>query len=775
MKCIIQKCIIICMVLMVTSTAFSVAVTAIETGSTTSSTVISNRLQTTKTDNWGTVAKVDNPLANEKAFGYAKTNLSIDALKKIKAEPKASNDPIIKIANDNNIGQTDKKKPDFRESIIVYFKEMPGSMDKFASSYGVTPLFVKDDIRMAAFESSPQKEPGITSKSTKDSIEKISKDPIVESVKEDTSMFINKKSQIKAEANIVTPKDCDRNGTIYSQNKVVVGFWRFPASLDKFAEKYGGKLIDLTDGDLSLQKAVFETSNSTDFINKISNDPYIKYAYPDMVVGHVTGYTPNDAYWNTDYHWGQKNIYCPEAWDYQKGSTSIRIAIVDTGVDDTHPDLHGRVVKGADYINGGNDPIDDNGHGTEMAGIAAAIMDNSIGFAGVSQSTILSIKSMDSAGNVWTNALVEGINYAAENSAKIISISAESDNFDGLQQAIDDAYVNHGCVIVASTGNDGIEVAKYPAAFDNVIAVGAIDKNGARWSNSNYGSYIDLMAPGFQVGTTNRMNAGPGMQYVAIDGTSPAAAFVSGVAALVLAENPTMPQYKVREYLINSAQDLGPSGFDNQYGYGKVNAYGAVTWARMTAAGSFSIPDTNYGVGLQLSVPANSYVTTVMAGNENSDFDIVAKWNAWPTSSDYDAISQSDGCLEGILTPAGSGTLYIIVYSYSGSGNFKIWSVSGRASSSQLSMGTLPGPGYVGISTYTGNGKGYVFNSGPDGSNFDLYTKWNAQPTPYSYDALGNSPEAQEYAGPVLNSGTLYSAVFANSGSGEFRTISAIF
>ncbi|AFC99062.1 hypothetical protein Mtc_0291 [Methanocella conradii HZ254] len=176
--------------------------------------------------------------------------------------------------------------PQDREDVIVYFKEMPSSIEEFASSYGVTPIFVKDDIKMAAFETSPTRVPGVTSQKTKELIEQISKDPLVESVKVDTFMFTDKKSDIKAMPEVITPEDLDKNGTIYSHEKVIVGFWRFPPSLEDFAAKYGGRLVNLTEGDRNLLTAMFETDDMTGFINNVSKDPYVRYVEPN-IVGHV--------------------------------------------------------------------------------------------------------------------------------------------------------------------------------------------------------------------------------------------------------------------------------------------------------------------------------------------------------------------------------------------------------------------------------------------------------------------------------------------------------
>ena len=181
------------------------------------------------------------------------------------------------------------------------------------------------------------------------------------------------------------------------------------------------------------------------------------------------------------------------------------------------------------------------------------------------------------------------------------------------------------------------------------------------------------------------------------------------------------------------------------------------------------------GDSYTFSVSGYSTVTAVMAGNENADFDLYAKWGSAPTTSDYDAIGYSGTSLE-YFTTSGSGTLYIMVRSYSGSGHWKCWALSGSpGADSGRKSGTLSGSGDTATYSLSGSGKGYAFNSGPDSSDFDLYTKWNLQPTTSDYDACGYSSWAQEIAGPASGSGTLYFMVHSYSGSGEYATVELIF
>ena len=214
--------------------------------------------------------------------------------------------------------------------------------------------------------------------------------------------------------------------------------------------------------------------------------------------------------------------------------------------------------------------------------------------------------------------------------------------------------------------------------------------------------------------------------------------------------------------------------------------YGGDEYARLnqrkTPGGGYLITSksgtlSGTGKSYNFSVSGYSTVTVVMAGNENADFDLYAKWGSPPTTSDYDARGFSSTSLE-YFTTSGSGTLYIMVRSWSGSGHWKCWALWGDPSAnSGRKSGTLSGTGDTATYSLSGSAIGYAFNSGPDGSDFDLYTKWNSPPTTSDYDARGYSSWAQEIAGPASTSGsgTLYFMVRSYSGSGEYATVELIF
>lgn len=177
--------------------------------------------------------------------------------------------------------------PEFREVIIVYFKEMPLSIDEFAAFYGIEPIFVKEDIKMAAFETSTDFFVGETSSKTTNAIVKTANDSRVESVKKDTYMFVNKSRNVQTKPEIVYPEDLEKKGIEYVPNLVTVGFWKLPASLEEFGEKNGGKVYQLTEENLHLQCIGYQTNDMNDFIDKVSKDPSVSYAHPNGI-GHLT-------------------------------------------------------------------------------------------------------------------------------------------------------------------------------------------------------------------------------------------------------------------------------------------------------------------------------------------------------------------------------------------------------------------------------------------------------------------------------------------------------
>jgi subtilisin family serine protease len=246
----------------------------------------------------------------------------------------------------------------------------------------------------------------------------------------------------------------------------------------------------------------------------------------------------------------------------------VTIAVIDSGVQATHPDLAGRVLAGYDFINNDADPSDDNGHGTAVAGVAAAQGNDGIGIAGAAWNVaILPVKTMNSTGSGSYSAIANGITYSADRGAKIINLSLGGTGTSStLQSAVSYAW-NKGSLLVAAAGNNGTSTTVYPAAYPNVVAVSATTSSDTLASFSSYGSFVDLSAPGQDI-TTSWINGG----YVTISGTSFSSPLTAGVAALALSRNPALSNAQLSSLLTANTDDLGAVGYDTFFGTGRLNA-----------------------------------------------------------------------------------------------------------------------------------------------------------------------------------------------------------
>jgi subtilisin family serine protease len=292
----------------------------------------------------------------------------------------------------------------------------------------------------------------------------------------------------------------------------------------------------------------------------------IQYAEP-VYLASALDILPNDpGYSNQE---NMNVIKAPGGWQYFTGSSNVIIAVIDSGVDINHPDLYGKVIPGWDYVNGDNDAQDDYGHGTHVAGIAAAIGNNSTGVAGLDWSAkILSVKVLDNTGSGTAANIAMGIRYAVDHGANIVNLSLTVP-FDSVlvSSAIEYAY-QHGVTVVASTGNNNGAV-NFPAAYPHVIAVGAVDNTETLWALSNHGAEIDLVAPGVNIYSTDITT------YSTRTGTSMAAAHVSGLAALLLGMTSLTPD-QVKTSIQDTSKDLGTSGWDSFFGYGLIQVKDAI-------------------------------------------------------------------------------------------------------------------------------------------------------------------------------------------------------
>jgi subtilisin len=312
-------------------------------------------------------------------------------------------------------------------------------------------------------------------------------------------------------------------------------------------------------------------------IGALQKNPKVAYIEADMQV------FASDA--ELDNSWGVKRIGSGTVHDSGNEGAGIKVAVIDTGINYLHEELSSVFKGGWDFVNNDADPMDDNGHGTHCAGIIAAADNNQIVVGVAPQASLYAVKVLNSAGSGSTSTVIAGIQWAVQNGMQVISMSlGASSGTTSLKQACDNAY-NQGVILVAASGNDYKSVISYPARYSSVIAVGATDSQDVRAIFSNYGTGLELMAPGVSILSTYidvTSNDGRNIDVVYMSGTSMACPHVAGAAALALA-SPVDSQFdsdhdgvwdasEVRAKLQATADDLGASGWDQYYGYGLVDA-----------------------------------------------------------------------------------------------------------------------------------------------------------------------------------------------------------
>ena len=272
--------------------------------------------------------------------------------------------------------------------------------------------------------------------------------------------------------------------------------------------------------------------------------------------------------------WGLPATSTDAAWALGDATGEV-VAVIDSGVDAGHPDLQGALVRGRDILDGDDVPQDDNGHGTHVTGIVAAVAGNGVGVAGAAlRAKAMPIRVLDAEGFGSSGVVAEGIVWAVDNGATVVNLSLGGPKSESVLERAISYALSRGVPVVAAAGNDALrgDPVNYPAAHPGVIAVGAVDRNGTRPSFSSTGTHLAVAGPGVGVLSTTR-----GARYGFSDGTSMAAPFVASAVAIVRAASPAMPVADVRSLLMATAVDLGPAGHDREYGAGLIDVRSALS------------------------------------------------------------------------------------------------------------------------------------------------------------------------------------------------------
>jgi len=304
----------------------------------------------------------------------------------------------------------------------------------------------------------------------------------------------------------------------------------------------------------------------------------VLHAEPDSAA-YITD-APNDTYF--DSQWGMYKVAAPQAWDITQGSPTIRIAILDTGIDLEHPDLASKIVGSVNFTTSPTADANGASHGTHVAGIAAASTNNGIGVAGLGYNcSLMNVKVLGDDGYGYYSWIAQGIIWAADHGAQVINLSlGGSIASSTLENAVNYAW-NKGAVVAAASGNEATTSPLYPAYYTNCIAVGATDRYDNLTSFSNYGSWVDVAAPGIGIYSTK-----PDGLYCLMSGTSMATPHVAGLAGLVFsvandANGNGKLNDEVRARIESTCDETGIA-----VAYGRINAYRAVQGSAASPAPS---------------------------------------------------------------------------------------------------------------------------------------------------------------------------------------------
>ena len=383
-------------------------------------------------------------------------------------------------------------------------------------------------------------------------------------------------------------------------------------------------------------------------VDELRADPLVKMAEPDYLAYALEGSAqpalsaegvqPNDSYWADQ--WGARRMQTPQAWELTTGAPNVLVAVIDSGIDLSHPEFAGRLEPGYDYVDLDGVPQDTYGHGTHVAGIIAARGSNALGVAGVAWETrIMPLRVLDGNGQGRVSDVASAISQAANRGSSVINLSlALTAPSTTLYNSILFAQ-NYGALVVGATGNDTLPgqqpaPVRYPAAYPEVLAVAATTHWEGWAGYSNGGPQVDVAAPGGENGDPI-LSTSLGGGYAYLYGTSMAAAQVAGVAALLRAYAPQLNNNAIKDVLRNTADKVGSYAYGNgrndRLGYGRVNANAALRWTSQPRLRVTPVEPI-----LLAQIGSVSAATDVVLANESAQalrWEVVSTSPAWLTAT----------------------------------------------------------------------------------------------------------------------------------------------
>ncbi|MGM0436649.1 MAG: S8 family serine peptidase [Bacillota bacterium] len=435
---------------------------------------------------------------------------------------------------------------------------------------------------------------------------------------------------------IAVEKNIEESSEQYVEGEMIIGFNRVVVA-SKQQEVLNKLGFTVKGSQPSFNRYLVKIKNETaqEALARVRRESGVRFAEPNYIY-QAFSTIPNDEYFS--YQWHYPQIRLPQAWDSTTGSSSVRIAVLDTGIDSQHPDLQNNLNldDGYNFPAQSKDTNDQYGHGTHVAGTIAADSNNNQGVTGIMwDAEIIPVKVLDDDGYGTNWDIAQGILYSAglTNDPKIsqpVDVINMSLGGSSVSETIEEAVIeasNAGVIIIAAAGNSDSTSPMYPASYPEVISVGAVDFNypdsPVRAPYSSYGDTLDVMAPGgntrvdsdgneYADGVLSSTFDGSGdsktYQYVYYQGTSMASPHVAGLVGLMLANG--VPDSQIRDILRETSFDLGDPGFDSEFGYGLVNAYWAVNQVQdvKILAGEKDGDSINELMEINVGLRENSYV-----------------------------------------------------------------------------------------------------------------------------------------------------------------------
>lgn len=368
---------------------------------------------------------------------------------------------------------------------------------------------------------------------------------------------------LEKSSHVQTLRHNPRDRSHYVEHEVVVRFSPRPEQkkIDQLVASLDAKIKRDFEHFLIIKSNSLTTKQ---LMKKLAEHPDSVFAEPNYLL--LPNRKPNDTYYS-EYQWNLPLIGMEQSWDVSAGSSDVIVAVIDTGIDLDHPEFAGKLVEGYNVLEDNNRPADDNGHGTHVSGVIAAKTNNADGIAGMSwNSKLMPIKAIGADGSGSAVDIARGIYWATDHGADVINLSVGNyTSSAALKEACRYAYEKN-VVLVAASGNDATDQPSYPAAYEEVLAVAAVDHRKERADFSNFGDYVDVAAPGVDIPSTYIYS-----DYASLSGTSMACPHVAALASLVRSVQPDMKNHEVMKLIRQSAKDLGAPGHDQLYGYGMID------------------------------------------------------------------------------------------------------------------------------------------------------------------------------------------------------------